>query len=83
MTKQQKAADRLLAKPRDFAWGELKALMEASGYELKRTGGSGRKFIHLETQATFFIHEPHPAKVLKGYQVRDAISFLRQEGHIR
>ena len=83
MSRHQKAVERLLAKPKDFAWGELKLLMEMFGYELKMTGGSGRKFIHAATQATLFIHEPHPAKVLKAYQVRDVIGFLRQEEHIR
>ncbi|MHB1700351.1 MAG: type II toxin-antitoxin system HicA family toxin [Acidobacteriaceae bacterium] len=82
MSKLRKAADRLLSKPTDFAWAELIALMEVFGYELKTAGGSGRKFIHAGTRATLFIHEPHPAKVLKAYQVRDAIRFLKQEGHI-
>ena len=83
MTKRHKAAERLLSKPTDFEWAELKVLMEAFGYELKTTGGSGRKFIHAESKATLFIHEPHPARVLKAYQVRDVIQFLRQEEHIR
>jgi hypothetical protein len=28
------------------------------------------------------MHQPHPAKILKAYQVREAIRFLKQEGHI-
>lgn len=82
MTKHRKAIERLLGKPRDFEWGDLKPLMEAFGYELKTTGGSGRKFIHSETGATLFMHEPHPAKVLKAYQINATINFLRQEKHI-
>jgi hypothetical protein len=73
---------RLLAKPTDFAWSELVSLMETFSYFLKTTSGSGRKFIHFETQATLFMHEPHPAKVLKSYQIREVIRFLKQEGHI-
>jgi predicted RNA binding protein YcfA (HicA-like mRNA interferase family) len=83
MTKHQKVVARLLAKPSDFEWRELKVLMETFGYELKTTGGSGRKFIHPETRATLFLHEPHPGKILKAYQVKDAIHFLKQEGHIQ
>jgi predicted RNA binding protein YcfA (HicA-like mRNA interferase family) len=82
MTKREKALERLLSKPSDFQWSELKTLMESFGYELKTTGGSGRKFIHSETRATLFMHEPHPAKVLKNYQVREVIRFLKQEKHI-
>jgi len=57
--------------------------MQAFGYELRTASGSSRKFIHSETQATLFMHEAHPAKVLKAYQVREAISFLKQEKHIK
>ncbi len=82
MTRHEKALQRLLSKPTDFTWNELKSLMEAFGYDLKTTGGSGRKFIHPLTDAVYFIHEPHPSKVLKSYQIRDAIRFLIREGHI-
>lgn len=82
MSKRQKAIDRLLAKPSDYSWDELALLMDALGYELKTTGGSGRKFIHGGTKATLFMHQPHPTKVLKAYQVREAIRFLRQEKHL-
>jgi len=83
MSKQEKAIRRLLSKPSDFSWSELVALMAAFGFEMERSSGSGRKFIYPETQATLFIHEPHPAKVLKPYQVRHTIHLLRAEGFIR
>jgi len=82
MTRRQKSIDRLLSKPTDFEWSELTALMENFGYELKSSGGSGRKFIHSQTQAVLLMHEPHPGKILKAYQVREAIRFLKQEGHL-
>ena len=80
MAKIEKALRRLCSKPSDFEWNELKAIMEHFGFELKTTGGSGRKFIHPETRAAHFVHEPHPSKVLKAYQVRDAVAFLVKEG---
>ena len=83
MSKHEKALQRLLSKPADFTWSELKSLMETFNYQLKKTGGSGRKFIHSTSSATLFMHEPHPSKVLKAYQVREAIRFLKQEGHIQ
>jgi hypothetical protein len=82
MSKLVKALERLQSKPRDFSWNELTSLMESFGYELKTTGGSSRKFIHVETRATLFIHEPHPQNVLKAYQVRDVLQFMKQEKHI-
>jgi hypothetical protein len=82
MAKQQKALERLLAKPSDFEWRELIGVMESFTYELKRSGGSSRKFIHPVSRATLMMHEPHPSKVLKAYQVKEAIQFLKQEKHI-
>jgi len=83
MSKHQKALHRLASKPTDFAWSELVSLMDAFGYELKTTGGSGRKFIHPNGGSNFMIHEPHPKRLLKAYQIRELIQFLKQEGHIQ
>jgi hypothetical protein len=82
MTKRQQAVERLLAKPVDYTWGELRALMEGFGYELQTVGGSGRKFVDPNTGLGLFIHEPHPTRILKAYQVRLALQFPRNENHI-
>ena len=70
---------RLLSKPTDFTWSELTTLMTGLSFILEKAGGSGRKFVHPETRATLFIHEPHPDKTLKAYQLKDAIDLLRKE----
>ena len=80
MSKQEKALQRLLSKPTDFTWAELKSIMERFGYELKVTGGSGRKFVNPDS--VFAIHEPHPHKLLKAYQIREIIAHLKKEGDI-
>ena len=82
MAKIEKTLKRLSSKPADFEWSELRAIMLHLGFELKTTGGSGRKFINHETGAAHFIHEPHPSKVLKAYQVRDVVAFLMEEGYL-
>jgi hypothetical protein len=83
MSKQEKVIRRLVSKPKDFTWAELVSLMTAFGFEMERSSGSGRKFIYPATEATLFLHEPHPAKVLKQYQIRDAIHLLKTEGFIK
>ena len=82
MSRSAKALERLKSAPRDFTWSEIETVMSHFGYELRRTGGSGRKFIHPETKATLMLHEPHPGSILKAYQVKDAIKFLTQEKHL-
>jgi HicA toxin of bacterial toxin-antitoxin, len=82
VSRAEKAIQRLLRQPRDFTWDEFTTVMESFDYELKTGAGSSRKFIHRATRVVFMIHEPHPAKVLKAYQVKSAITFLKQEKHI-
>jgi predicted RNA binding protein YcfA (HicA-like mRNA interferase family) len=82
MSKQEKALKRLAAVPKDFTWSELVSLMKSLSYELQKAGGSGRKFVHTATKSTLFIHEPHPSKILKPYQVRDVIHHLSKEHEI-
>ena len=83
MSRKEKALARLIEAPKDFTWDELKTIMSAFGFTLKTTGGSGRKFIHGETGVTLFMHEPHPSKVLKAYQLQAAIDLLRREGFLK
>lgn len=49
--------------------------MTALSFALKKAGGAGRKLVHPDTRATLYLHEPHPEKTLKEYQVRDMISY--------
>ena len=79
MSKRSKALARLAARPVDYTWSELQALLLSLSFKLEKAGGSGRKFVHAETHATLFIHEPHPGKILKRYQIQDAIDLLRKE----
>jgi hypothetical protein len=83
MSKHEKAIHRLRSKPKDFKWSELVSIMIGFGFELEKASGSGRKFIFPSTEATLFIHEPHPSRVLKPYQVRDAVDFLELEGFLK
>lgn len=83
MSRKGKALARLIEAPKDFTWDELRAVMSAFGFALKTTGGSGRKFIHSETGVTLFMHEPHPSKVLKAYQLHEAIDLLKREGFVK
>jgi hypothetical protein len=83
MSKHEKTLKRLVTVPKDFTWSELVALMTALSYDLKKAGGSGRKFVDRTTGSTLFIHEPHPARVLKPYQVRDVIHHLKKDGHLK
>jgi len=83
VSKHEKAVRRLCSKPKDFTWSELVSILNAFGFEMEQGPGSSRKFIHPSTQATLYIHQLHPSRLLKPYQVRDAIELLKQEGFLK
>lgn len=84
MSQHQKLLERLLRKPKDFTWDELKSLLEGFGYEEVtggKTGGSRRRFIHKD-HGPILLHKPHPGNLLKTYQITQVITYLRGEGII-
>lgn len=81
MSKAEKLLARMLRLPNDFTWDELTTVLEANGFELYKGSGSGRKWIHADGIA-ITMHEPHPGKILKRYQLLAAIDGLRQIGAI-
>ena len=56
--------------------------MKSYGFVLHARSGSSRKWIHTRTQAALMMHEPHPGSILKSYQVRAALEFLKSEGYL-
>ena len=81
MGQQQKLLDRLRSHPKDFTWSELKRLLGSLGYEEEAGSGSRRKFVH-RNGVVISLHEPHPRKELKSYQVRAVLEHLKQEGYL-
>lgn len=70
--------NRICSYPKDYTWNELLRLLAEHGYEPRkngRTGGSRRRFINAAKQ-TITLHEPHPATILKEYQLKLVIEKL-------
>jgi predicted RNA binding protein YcfA (HicA-like mRNA interferase family) len=82
MSQNRKLLDRLMRKPKDFTWAELEKVLEALGYEQEKGSGSRRKFYNKTTNAVISLHEPHPQKELKAYQIREVLDHLRQERYL-
>ena len=84
MTKIDKLRKKFLSKPGDFTWEELIKLLKSYGYVLHtggKSGGSRRKLINAEG-IEIRLHEPHPDKILKHYQIREIRKHLEDEGLI-
>ena len=81
MSKKDKLIDRLLKKPKDFAYDEMESLLSYYGYELKQGGtGLGVKFIKDGSNEVINFHKPHPSRILKRYVLEQVIEKLRKEG---
>lgn len=82
MTKVDKLRKKLLSKPKDFTWSELKTLLTNFGFEeynSGKTSGSRVRFVHTNYNDVI-LHKPHPNHELKGYQVKQIIIQLKKEG---
>ena len=81
MSKKDKLIDRLLKRPADFTFDEMKSLLAYFGYDLKQGGtGSGVKFIKKGSNEVINFHRPHPNGVLKRYVLNQVIEKLRKDG---
>lgn len=80
MDQHEKLLQRLRSRPRDFRWEQLRTLLRGFGYKEEKGAGSRRRFFNPNTGVTLSLHEPHPRKELKSYQVKAILDHLRQEG---
>jgi len=79
MSRIDKLIERLLSRPKDFTWDEMMKILKHYGYEeipRGKTGGSRRKFVN-EYHEIISLHEPHPQKILKSYQINILIEHLK------
>jgi len=84
MAKIEKLIEKLLSNPADFTWEELIKILSHFEYrEMKtgKTGGSRRKFVN-DTKHLIALHKPHPANILKRYQMSDVVAKLKEAGKI-
>ena len=84
MGKKDKLIKRLKTKPKDFTFDEAETLLTYFDYERSdkgKTSGS-RVCFKSSTHPPILLHNPHPQKELKSYQIKDLIDKLEEEGLI-
>lgn len=84
MSQIVKLIKRLQQKPKDLDWSELVKILAHFGYTLikqGKTGGSRRKFINA-AGVMISLHEPHPTKILKQYQIEQVLEHLIGENKL-
>ena len=80
MSKEKKLIKRLLSKPKDFTYTELRKLLNSLGYDEHQSGktsGSRVVFVDRNSNHIIRLHKPHPNNELKGYQIEQIIEELQ------
>ena len=80
MSQEEKLLRRLLSKPVDFTYNELRTLLGKLGYkemQAGKTSGSRVAFYNEKTGHIIRLHRPHPRDILKHYQIEQIIEELK------
>lgn len=81
MGQKEKLIQRLKSKPKDFTFDDAETLLNYLDYirsNKGKTSGSRVMFVS-EKHGSILLHNPHPQKELKAYQVKQLIEILEQE----
>ena len=81
MSSHEKLLERFLKLPKDFTWDELRRLVKRYGYYQNsrgKTSGSRFKLEKEDSDVYLDLHKPHPRNILKPYQMRDVLDFLKR-----
>lgn len=85
MSQIDKLINRLMQQPKDFSYSEPRKVMLNFGYiedNKGKSSGSRVAFYHSEREDILRLHKPHPSEILKAYQIKQAIEFLKGTGDI-
>ncbi len=85
MSRRDKWLRRFLAKPVDFGFDEMSALLGDLGYDRIRSGktsGSRIAFYNKTSGHIIRLHKPHPGNIMKKYQMDLVEESLRAKGMI-
>ncbi|HEX5477382.1 MAG TPA: type II toxin-antitoxin system HicA family toxin [Burkholderiales bacterium] len=79
MTRIDKLYDRLLANPRAaISFRDFEKLLKAFGFDLARTTGSHRQYVHPKLNRPFPVQPT--GKDAKLYQVREFLELVEEHG---
>lgn len=79
MSRKEKLIKRLLSKPKDYSYDELRTLLNLLRYEevkKGKTSGSRVAFVNIDNKHVIRMHKPHGKKTLKRYQIDLVIDSL-------
>ena len=85
MSKNDKAKERLFARPKDYTYTEARRLLGRLGfveYNKGKTSGSRVKFFRPEDQRVILLHKPHPGDVMSFGAIKELAKYLEDMGEL-
>ncbi len=82
MSKHEKLLKKLLSRPRNYTYNELRTLLHGLGYKEESKGkasGSRVAYILKKTRHIIRLHKPHSEKELRLYQIDQIIKILKEQ----
>jgi len=85
MSKYDKAIERILQKPKDYTYTEVKYMLGKMGFEeynKGKTSGSRVRFYRKADSKVILLHKPHPGDVMDRGAVSDLVDYLKEIGEL-
>ena len=85
MSRLERAKTRILSRPKDYTYTELKYLLGQLGFEeytKGRTSGSRVRFYREGDNKVILLHKPHPGDVMTPGAVKDVVQYLEEIGEL-
>lgn len=86
MNKKDKLLERFCRMPRDFTFEEIETLFRNNGFSVNNKGatsGSRIEFINDDKGLSYIMHKPHPSNIIKGYVMKQVMTFFKANGIIK
>lgn len=86
MNKKDKLLKRFYGLPKDFTFDEMVSLFALYGFNKDNKGstsGSRVEFVNETNGDSYIMHKPHPSNIIKGYVMRQVLTYLKANGYIK
>lgn len=85
MSQLEKLRARLLLKPKDLSYDEIRSFLikiNYSEFNKGKTSGSRVKYYRAEDNSVIMLHKPHPGSILSPGAINDLIEHLKETGDL-
>lgn len=86
MNRKDKLLKRFYGLPKDFTFDEMLNLFAQFGFRQENKGatsGSRVIFVNDNDGNSYIMHKPHPSNIIKGYVMRQVLTYLKANGYLK